>query len=280
MKSFNVSAVGVLMSGIALSAPTIAEVTNTVVLASDIEWGKLNPARGDKSPKAANLWGDRKADVATGFLVEFEDGFSSPPHIHNVTYRGVVISGTVHNDDPQAAHTWMPAGSFWTQVVGESHITAAKGKRNLTYIEIDSGPYLVRPLEQAFETSERSINIDQTNLVWLSAADTLWINSQSSKLPPAQLPHISFLWGNPENSEPNGTFLKLPAQTSGQLHSSGKIRAVLIQGKLNYAGSDAVLEPGSLFSADGASVHKISTTGQSDVVIYVRTEGQYQYKVD
>ena len=58
-----------------------------VVLTSEIEWEQLNPARGDKSPQAGTLWGDRKGTVPTGFLAKFVDGFSSPPHIHNATYR-------------------------------------------------------------------------------------------------------------------------------------------------------------------------------------------------
>ncbi len=57
----------------------------SITLASDLQWQQLNPARGDQSPKAADLWGNRKDSGATGFLVEFVHGFSSPPHIHNVT---------------------------------------------------------------------------------------------------------------------------------------------------------------------------------------------------
>ena len=59
------------------------------------------------------------------------DGFSSPPHIHNVTYRAMVIKGLVHNDDPEAENMWMPPGSFWTQPAGEAHITSAKGEENI-----------------------------------------------------------------------------------------------------------------------------------------------------
>ena len=84
------------------SLQVVAEPTNEVILASEVKWEQLNPARGDKSPKAATLWGDRKGSVPTGFLVKFMDGFSSPPHIHNVSYCGVVISGLIHNDDPNA----------------------------------------------------------------------------------------------------------------------------------------------------------------------------------
>nr|WP_211242461.1 DUF4437 domain-containing protein [Cobetia crustatorum] len=71
-------------------------LTNEVVQHSDIDWGYLNPLRGDQSPAAGDLWGDRTKDGASGFLVKFNEGFSSPPHIHNITYRGVVIQG-----DPQ-----------------------------------------------------------------------------------------------------------------------------------------------------------------------------------
>ena len=163
-----------------------------VVLASEIQWEQLNPARGDASPQAANVWGDRKQPGETGFLVKFVDGFSSPPHIHNVTYRGIVLRGLVHNDDPDAANMWMPKGSYWTQPAGEAHITSAKGQENIAYIEIAAGPYLVRPVEEAFDEGERPVNVDPSNLVWLDGSGTQWIRSKSSTGPT-----ISFLWGQP-----------------------------------------------------------------------------------
>jgi hypothetical protein len=98
--------------------------------------------------------------------VLFERGFSSPPHIHNVSYRGIVIELRVHKDDPDAAKMWMPAGSYWTQPAGggvESHITAADGASNLAYIEIEDGPYLVRPADEAFDNGERPINVHASN---------------------------------------------------------------------------------------------------------------------
>lgn len=62
-----------------------AELTGMrIVPASDVDWTDLNPARGALSPRAATLWGDRGGDEHTGFLVRFADGFSSPPHIHDV----------------------------------------------------------------------------------------------------------------------------------------------------------------------------------------------------
>jgi hypothetical protein len=79
---------------------------------SEIKWRKLNPARGDASPQAGTIWGDQTKDGESGFLVKFVDGFSSPPHIHNITYRGIVIGGALHNDAPEAEPMWMRQGSY------------------------------------------------------------------------------------------------------------------------------------------------------------------------
>jgi len=57
---------------------------------SEVKWEPLNLARGDNTPQAGTLWGDRKGTAPTGFIAKFVDGFSSPPHIHNTTFRAVV----------------------------------------------------------------------------------------------------------------------------------------------------------------------------------------------
>ena len=155
------------------SAPDISRGVSgaDIVPVSAVEWGPLNPARGDASPRAGTLWGDRTSAGESGFLVQFKEGFSSPPHIHNVTYRGVVIEGVIHNDDPGAADMWLPAGSFWTQPAGEAHVTSAGDAFNMAYVEIDDGPYLVKPTDESFDSGERPVNLDHTNLVWL---DVVW----------------------------------------------------------------------------------------------------------
>lgn len=248
---------------------TIVEPTNKVILASEINWTPLNPARGDQSPQAATLWGDRNEEEATGFLVKFNEGFSSPPHIHNVTYRGIVISGLIHNDDPDAAKMWMPAGSFWTQPAGESHITAAKGTENIAFIEIQNGPYLVRPIEQAFDNGERPLNVDQANIVWVDMHEGS-STSESSK--------IAYLWGNPQGKELYGTFIKLPAGFSGKILSFGSdFRAVVIAGKVQYKLEKETksLEPGSYVSSNGESVHEVLSQGKTETIFYVRTDGEF-----
>lgn len=194
---------------------------HTIIATKDIKWGLLNPLRGDASPRAADLWGDRTKNSATGMLVKFNPGFSSPPHIHNISYRGVVINGLMHNDDPNAEKTWLGTGSYWTQPAGDVHITAANGKTNLIYLEIDSGPYLVKPADQAFDNGESAINVDNRNLVWLSAKDIMWLNRFHVK--------IAYLWG--KTGAPHGSFVKLPAGFTGTIKGLDGLKAVVIKGK-------------------------------------------------
>lgn len=246
----------------------LAENDKELLSSSDITWTPLNPARGDKSPQAGQLWGDRTTEGPSGFLVKFADGFSSPPHIHNVTYRGVVIEGLVHNDDPQAENMWLPAGSFWTQPAGEAHITSAQGERNIAYIEIEDGPYLVKPTADAFDNGERPVNVDPSNLVWLNAKDIKWVESSANA-------KVAFLWGKPNTNALNGSMIKLPAGFSGSIkNNSSEFRAVIVSGHIQYR--DAYLNAGSYFGSSEPTAHIIST--EKETVIYVRTSGPYQIK--
>lgn len=264
--------------------PSIIDPTNEVVLQSEVNWAALNPARGDKGPKAANLWGDRTKAGPTGFLVQFVDGFSSPPHIHNVTYRGMVISGLLHNDDPQAEKMWLPPGSFWTQPAGEVHITAANGSKNLAYIEIDSGPYLVLPSEEASDNGERPINVDQSNIVWLDAAKVDWMN-QDKAATNSNGAQMAFLWGKPQGEQLYGALLKLPAGFSGKILSQGSVfRAVVIDGELQYKmpvqAETKALNPGSYFGSTEEAVHTIASSATKQALIYIRTNSVYKVVAD
>ncbi len=245
--------------------------TSEVVLRSEVEWGPLNPARGDQSPKAGTLWGDRTGSGPSGFLVEFVDGFSSPPHIHNITYRGVAISGTVHNDDPNAEKMWLPTGSFWTQPAGGVHITAAEGSNNLAYIEIDEGPYLVLPTEEAFPSDDKPINVDPSNIVWIDPSG-MPASANGAK--------VAFLWGNPQGDQLYGSFVKLPAGFTGKIRSHGStFHAVVIQGQPQYEVTSETdvktLVPGSYFSLKEESVHQVSSKATEESIIYVRTNGKF-----
>ncbi|MEM1222832.1 MAG: DUF4437 domain-containing protein [Verrucomicrobiota bacterium] len=235
---------------------------------SEVKWEPLNPARGDKSPQAGTLWGNRNGTEATGFLAKFVDGFSSPPHIHNVTYRAVVISGRIHNDDPAAEKMWMSPGSFWTQPKGEVHITAAKGEENIALVEIDHGPYLVKHADDAFDSGERPVNVDSSNIVWVTPHE-LSLNEDG--------PEIAYLWGNLEEGQSNGTFIKLPAGFQGQIQSKGStFRIVTIQGNPAYHNEEKfILNPGSYFSSSGDATHLISSE-EGTSILYVRTNAPYR----
>ncbi len=242
-----------------------------VVLASDVEWQALNPLRGDKSPRAGTLWGDRQAPVPCGFLVKFVDGFSSPPHIHPVTYRGMVVSGLVHNDDPKAEEEWLPPGSFWTQPAGEVHITAAKGTTNVAYIEIEEGPYLVHPADQAFERPEAPIKMAPDKMPW---ADPAGMSAS------ADGPKVAALAGNPGNDKLRRSAIKLPAGFKGTVTSDGAVlHVVVITGQATHQvegeTEPATLEAGSYFGSEGEVAHQVTSGTDGECLLYVRTTGTY-----
>lgn len=257
-----------------------AEPISEVVSRAEIKFQPLNPLRGDASPKAGVLWGDIKKDVPTGALIQFADGFSSPPHIHNITYRAIVISGAVHNGDPDAKSMWMGPGSFWTQPAGESHITAAaKGSNATAFLEILEGPYLVQPSDKAFDNGDRPVNIEARNVVWLDSSNVTWIGTAGASDSPDR-PKLAFLWGSPDDGRKNGTFLKLPAGFSGELRgNSSWLRAVVIKGRTSHqlTGKTDIksLAPGSYFGSKGKAAHRISCKADDECLIYVRTEGRY-----
>jgi quercetin dioxygenase-like cupin family protein len=257
-----------------LAAQVIASAgTSEVVAASAIEWGYLNPLRGKLSPGAADLWGDRTADKATGMLVRFNKGFSSPPHIHNITYRGVVIEGLMHNDDPGAEIMWLPTGSFWTQPAGENHITAADGETNMIYLEIDSGPYLVQPADGQFDNGERPLNLHDSNIVWLDKSDVHRIAVDGAK--------STFLWGSVAQGELGGSMVKLPSGFKGQIATeASEFRAVVIQGEITYNSVDLkeeqLLSAGSYFGSNGGFEHEVSVQAKSEVTLYIRANDKYR----
>lgn len=255
-------------------SPFLLAATSQVTSIDEVQWGHLNPLRGDKSPGAADLWGDRTSSGATGMLVRFKDGFSSPPHIHNVSYRGIVIKGALHNDDPHAANMWMPVGSFWTQPAGEAHITSAQGQENLAYVEIDSGPYLVKPTTEAFDEGERPINVERSNLVWVNGSDLNWVKRKKHSGHSPE-PEVAFLWGSSHNNQLNGLMLKIPPKFKGSITSKAdEFRAVVVQGTLKYDHAKA-LQPGSYFESTDQFTHPISTD-KGTTLLYIRTKGSFE----
>ncbi|MEM6974141.1 MAG: DUF4437 domain-containing protein [Pseudomonadota bacterium] len=267
-----------LAMGAAIVASAVqAQSTVEVVTRDDFSLIPLNPLRGDASPKAGVLWGDLRADVATGALIQFADGFASPPHIHNITYRAVVLEGMVHNDDPDAENLWMEPGSFWTQPAGETHITSVGPGGGLAFLDIESGPYLVRPAQEAFDNGDRPINVEARNIVWLTAADLSWVEHDGAEAGP----EVAFLWGQPASGQRNGTFLRLPAGSGARLMTgTDALKAVLIKGSLTHEAGDLspteTLSPGSYIGSEGEVSHALACTGTVPCLLYVSTTGSYR----
>lgn len=268
------------MAALAVTSPAVAAGGIDAIWEAALTYQPLNPARGDASPQAGVLWGDLHADTPTGAIIKFKPGFSSPPHIHNITYRAIVIEGAVHNDDPDAKAMWMGPGSFWTQPAGENHITSAiAGDGATIFLETLAGPYLVQPSEEAFDNGERPINVDAGNVFWLNAEDITWASVGTDKAPGAEL---AFLWGSLKDNTRNGTFLKISAGTSGQLQDNGsQLHAVLIKGSVSYTRNgteaDNPLLPGSYFNSKEGMTHQIACDETADCVFYISTEGRYAF---
>lgn len=285
MKRFILPAFAALLFGLTAcetvsDAPHSAEELSTVsvVAPSEVDYQPLNPARGTAGPQAGTLWGDIRADVPSGVLLKFAEGFSSPPHIHNITYRAIVISGEVHNDDPGAANMWMGPGTFWTQPAGEIHITSARpGLGGTAFLEILEGPYLVQPGDQAFDNGERPLNLLKANMMWMTADAFNWIDADANG------PEVALLWGDLNANALSGSMLKLPSGFTGTLWSQGDaIKAVTIQGEIVHA-VDGIpdvtrLDPGGYFSSAESVQHSVTCDGASDCLIYVRTSGQFRIR--
>ncbi|WP_300380913.1 DUF4437 domain-containing protein [Henriciella sp.] len=274
---FRAAALLAAFAGLA-TAGSVADTQQTdgavqIIHAEDVDWGALNPARGDASPRAGTLWGDRTREDASGFLVRFDEGFASPPHIHNVAYRAVVISGAIHNDDPDAADMWLPKGSFWTQPAGESHVTAASGSTNIAYVEIDEGPYLVQPSEAAFDNGERPINVDAGNLVWLRADSLTWIPATGTGDSGAE---IAFLWGEPTGIGDSGYMVRLKDGFAGTLsHQGENLRAIIIDGALALNGADGLLGAGGYFGIAGGESQPLTCSADETCLLYVRADQRF-----
>ncbi len=252
---------------------TLRPADISIKTVKDIPFQPLNPARGDASPQARVLWGDITADMPSGMILKFADGFSSPPHIHNITYRGVVIQGALHNDDPDAAKMWMGPGSYWTQPAGENHITAAKpGAEAVSFLEIFQGPYLVQPPSEAFDNGELPINLEYGNMVWLGEDETDRITGPGE---------LTYLWGDPSARNPYGTMLKMTAGNKAAIVAKGEdLRAVIISGKLSLVSPGSTnmtdFETGTLIDYQTQGQGVFECVSANDCLLYVRAVGPYR----
>ncbi len=135
-------------------------------------------------------------------------------------------------------------------------------------LEIDSGPYLVKPSTEKFDNGERPVNIHRDNMVWLSEYESALVSGEDIKL--------AHLWQNKANST-QGMLVKLSKGAKGFLFGqSDEFKAVVIQGIASYQSNETShvvkLNAGSFFSSKGEFEHLLST--ESETIIYVRTDAK------
>lgn len=165
----------------------------------------------------------------------------------------------------------MPTGSVWTQPAGENHTTAANGESNLIYLEIDTGPYLVKPTDDQFDNGEHPLNGHVDNLVWLDSSELSSITAQGVK--------STFVWEN--SVDMTGSMIKLPVGFNGEIttHAS-EFRAIVISGTINYFSkkqSTAItLNPASFIESTGEYTHQIQNNSSAPATLYIRTNDKYQ----
>ena len=100
------------------------------------------------------------------------------------------------------------------------------------------------PPEEAFESSERPINVDISNIVWVDAPGAAGADNP---------PKMAYLWGSLEDGYSHGSFLKLPADFNGEIRNRGSsFRAVVIKGQPSYLGTESkTLSAGQLLWCEG-----------------------------
>jgi len=249
-------------------APPAEETTKHVSI-DDVQWEALDPEAGDKGPMAGQLWGD-KAEGASWFLVKAPAKFPGAPHVHTNDYRGVVISGEIHNDKAKVKKkTYMKAGSFWSEPGGRAHITSCKTEC-MALVSFD-GAFDFLP---ATETGDSPSGMTGANTL---AASRKWMNPPGTPEGQDSPVKLSMAWGDPTDGEPNAFFVKIPAGVDVGMHKhTSDYHAVVIQGRQRHwePGGDVVVStPGSYFWQKGGTPHNDGCEAGADCVIYVTMEG-------
>ena len=144
----------------------------------------------------------------------------------------------------------------------------------MAFLDIQEGPYLVKPTSEAFDNGERPVNVYKTNLVWLNANDIQWVSEKSNV-------ETAFLWGSHKENQLRAALLKLPAGFNGKIKNlSPNFRAVVISGEVTHQFSKKDtkndLQPGSYFGAEENATSIISTA--KETILYIRSNGDYEVK--
>ena len=231
---------------------------------------------------AGTLWGGRDRSGPTGFLLRPADGFESPPHIHNVAYRG--------GGDPRPPPQRRP-GRRVDVDAGGVVLDAAGGRGAHHSRERRATPWPTSRSTRGRSASSRSRRrsttareTGQRRRVEPRLAGTHRPPAGSSPAKASASAHgleLAFLWGDPRQDrsaerDPHPASGRGPAE----LRSRGPIlHAVVVQGRPEHRVAGETdgesLEPGSYVRSKGETVHQLFCEKEQRCILYVRTKGRF-----
>ena len=129
----------------AAEAAAEGEMAMTVMAAADLAWEPINPEAPD-GPQMVVVGGD-KATGPFQALVQFPGGAASPPHSHKASYGGAVVSGTMGD----GGDVTYGAGSTWTHIADEVHVTACVSEEPCLFFASMDGAFSMVPAEEPAE---------------------------------------------------------------------------------------------------------------------------------
>ena len=98
---------------------------------SDGEHGELH---------AAPAYGDLRQGPH-GTFIKMPAGYVSPPHVHTEDYWAVVVSGVMVNKTPDGPDVLLPAGSYYFQKGGETHVTKCTSADGCIFFVSQNGKF-------------------------------------------------------------------------------------------------------------------------------------------
>ena len=90
--------------------------------------------------KAASAYGDSSRG-AHGTFLKMPGGFASPVHTHTSDEWGVIIAGVFANGKPGSQDILLPAGSYFFQKAGETHISKCVSENECIIFLSQGGKY-------------------------------------------------------------------------------------------------------------------------------------------
>lgn len=127
------------MSTTPADAPMEGDMQLVVNTTDQLEYTPVNPDQ-PKGPQMHIISRDMENGPFRA-LVKFPAGATSPEHTHTATYSAVVLSGAMSHGGPAP----LGAGSFWTTLGGEAHVTGCVSEAPCLFFVSMDGAFDMTP---------------------------------------------------------------------------------------------------------------------------------------